>query len=151
MSVTSISSCWVTCGISVHDLTKCGPESFLTRGRSCVAISPNSSWEYSSTYFVTSFFCTSPWETVTWDLTKFFTSSAETLPARCVPEILEISAPSSLANFLIFGLAELFPEGGTLGAGFCCCTWTTSFCFFSFRGFFLDFSFTGSFCLLLWV
>jgi hypothetical protein len=61
-----------------------------------------------------------------------------------VPEILEISAPSSLANFLIFGLAELFPEAATLGAG-CCCTWTTSFCFFSFTGSFLDFSFIGSF------
>ena len=62
-----------------------------------------------------------------------------------MPEILEISAPNSLANFLIFGLAELFPEVGTLGAG-CCCIWTTSlFCFFSFIGSFLDFSFTGLF------
>ena len=62
-----------------------------------------------------------------------------------MPEILEISAPSSLANFLIFGLAELFPERGTLGAGCCCFTWTTSFCFFCFTGSFLDFSFIGLF------
>ena len=33
------------------------------------------------------------------------------------PDTLEISAPSSLANFLIFGLAKLFPKAGTLGAG----------------------------------
>jgi hypothetical protein len=61
-----------------------------------------------------------------------------------VPEILEISAPSSLANFLTFGLAELFPfEAGTLGAGCCCCfEGTTSFCFFSFLGsFFFSFLF----------
>ena len=62
-----------------------------------------------------------------------------------MPEILEISAPNSLANFLIFGLAELFPEAGTLGAGCCFCTWTSSFCIFCFTGSFLDFSFTGSF------
>ena len=113
----SISSCCVTWGISVQDLTRWGPESFFTLGISLTVISPNSSWEYSSTCFVTSFFWISPWLTVTCDLINSFTSSSETLPDLWVPGILETSAPSSRANFLTLGLAELFPLWVTGEAG----------------------------------
>ena len=48
---------------------------------------------------------------------KFFTSSSETLPALCDPGISSTLAPSSLANFLTFGLADLVPlcELGVVG------------------------------------
>ena len=48
---------------------------------------------------------------------KFFTSSSETLPALCDPGISSTLAPSSLANFLTFGLADLVPlcELGAVG------------------------------------
>ena len=69
---------------------------------------------------------------------KFFTSSSETLPALCDPGISSTLAPSSLANFLTFGLADLVPlcELGAVGiisfvlitCGFLSSTFFSIFC-----------------------
>ena len=67
-----------------------------------------------SKFFFINFFSIFPLLTVTWDLTKFLTSSSDTLPALCVPGISDTLAPSSLANFLTFGLANLFTFTGVL-------------------------------------
>ena len=92
------------------------------------------------------FFSIFPSLTVTCDLTKFFTSSSETLPALCDPGISCTLAPSSLANFLTFGLADFVPlsEVGVDGIiSFCLtnsCFSTSTFFNFSYFIYYLFFS-----------
>ena len=116
----SISSCCVTWGISVHALTKCGPESLFTLGMSFTSTSPNSLCSYS---FLIIFFA--GWVCGTELLanlffTKTLTSSLVTLPDLSEPCISDKFAPSSLINFLTFGLAGFMLTSTFVLAGVCC-------------------------------
>ena len=90
----------------VHEFVRYFDDNFFTLGISLVSISPKS--ECSNSFLILFDFFSSTTSALLFDLnaTNFFISSSTTLPSLSLPETLFISTPSSLANFLAFGLAD---------------------------------------------
>ncbi len=105
----SASSWFVTWGIVVHEFVRYFDDNFFTLGMSLISISPKS--ECSNSFLILSgllsFTTTLFFEL---DETNFLISSSTTLPSFWLPATWLISTPSSLANFLAFGLADEISE-----------------------------------------
>ena len=90
----------------VHEFVRYFDDNFFTLGISLTSISPKS--ECSNSFLILFGFFSSITSVLLFDLnaTNFFISSSTTLPSLSLPKTLFISTPSSLANFLAFGLAD---------------------------------------------
>ena len=105
----SASSWFVTWGIVIHEFVRYFDDNFFTLGMSLISISPKS--ECSNSFFILSgllsFTTTLFFELIE---TNFLISSSITLPSFWLPTTWLIFTPSSLANFLAFGLADAISE-----------------------------------------
>ena len=135
-SVISASSWFVTWGIFVHEFIRYLDDSRLTLGISFNSTSPNSEWWYSCA-IVSSFLISFLSLLLDWFATNSFISFSVTLPCLSLPSTLAISIPSSLANFLAFGDANVFVEK-SLTITFFCLTLVLISTFSSFISLFFD-------------
>ena len=107
----------MTCGIVCHEFVKWGAAIFFILGISLISISPKSEWSYSDC--LKDLFIFSSLGLSKLVETNFFISSSIILPDLWDPITLLISTPSSLANFLVFGLASALLVLKTLTFFFC--------------------------------